>query len=74
MVKKWTYNSTGKVLTCDHEYASPLISNPGTIRFQRYRFAGTNQNILVNCTISDNSLLTVKTYDMSKMFTALGIS
>ena len=74
MIKKWTYNSTGKVLTCDHQYASPSRFNPGTVKFQRYRFAGTNQNILVNTTISDNSLLTVKTYDVSKMFTALGIS
>ena len=73
MIKKWTYNSTGKVLTVDYQYASPNTMNPGTIKFQRYRFAGANKNILVNATISDNSQLTVRTYDVSQMFTALGI-
>ena len=74
MIKKWTYNSTGKVLTCDYEYAVPRTNRPSSLQFQRYRFAGVNSNILVNATISDNSLLTVRTYDVSKMFTALGIS
>ena len=74
MIKKWTWDSSSNALDMTFAYAAPRIGLPGDLGFERFRFAGTDQNILVNATISRGSLITVKTYDVSKMFTALGIS
>ena len=74
MIKKWTFDSASNALDMTFAYAAPRIGLPGHLKFERYRFAGTNQNILVNTTVTNGALITVKTYDVSKMFTALGIS
>lgn len=74
MIKKWTWDSSTNVLDMTYAYAAPRLGLPGNLIFERYRFAGTNQNILVNATIDKGSLITVKTYDVSKMFTSLGIT
>ena len=74
MIKKWTWDSSTNVLDMTYAYAAPRLGLPGNLMFERYRFAGANQNILVNATIDKGALITVKTYDVSKMFTSLGIS
>ena len=74
MIKKWTFDSASNALDMTFAYAAPRLGLPGELGFDRFRFAGTNQNILVNATINRGSLITVKTYDLSKMFTSLGIS
>ena len=74
MVKKWTFDAGTNVLDMTFAYAAPRLGLPGELGFDRFRFAGTNQNILVNATINRGSLITVKTFDVSKMLTSLGIS
>ena len=74
MIKKWTWDSASNALDMTFVYAAPRMGVPGDMKFERYRFAGTNQNILVNTTVTNGALITVKTYDLTKMFTTLGIS
>ena len=74
MIKKWTFDTSTNVLDMTYAYAAPRIGKPGDLKFERFRFAGTSENILVNTTVDRGALITVKTYDLSKMFTSLGIS